>query len=143
MYEEFEGYPLRKDYPADRPQPLIEYRKEALGKLPPFDRIEKVIATPVRWVLFIRQQQIELTSQQLFDFNAVRMAVYEKLNLLLPRMKADEWDVLGLLAWWTARGHMHRAVYTIESVDRYRSRWTFVQKGEERWMEEIVTTRRR
>lgn len=41
------------------------------------------------------------------------------------------------------RGHMHRAVYTIESADRYRSRWTFVQKGEERWMEEIVTTRRR
>src|SRR5450432_2454865 len=26
MYPEFEGYPLRKDYPADRIQPLIAYR---------------------------------------------------------------------------------------------------------------------
>ena len=40
-------------------------------------------------------------------------------------------------------GHMNRAVYTIESPDRYRSRWTFSQNGQERWMEEIVTTRRR
>jgi hypothetical protein len=40
-------------------------------------------------------------------------------------------------------GHMNRAVYTIESNDRYRSRWTFSQQGQERWMEEIVTTRRR
>lgn len=40
-------------------------------------------------------------------------------------------------------GHMNRAVYTLESEDRYRSRWTFSQKGEARWMEEIVTTRRR
>jgi hypothetical protein len=38
---------------------------------------------------------------------------------------------------------MNRAVYTIESPDRYRSRWTFSQNGQERWMEEIVTTRRR
>lgn len=26
-YEEFEGYPLRKDYPADKEQPLIELRE--------------------------------------------------------------------------------------------------------------------
>lgn len=39
-------------------------------------------------------------------------------------------------------GHMNRAVYTIESPDRYRSRWTFSRKREESWMEEIVTTRR-
>jgi len=26
LYPEFEGYPLRKDYPADRIQPLIPYR---------------------------------------------------------------------------------------------------------------------
>lgn len=41
-----------------------------------------------------------------------------------------------------AAGHMNRAVYTIESNERYRSRWTFSQQGQERWMEEIVTTRR-
>jgi NADH-quinone oxidoreductase subunit C len=35
MYEEFKGYPLRKDYPADRIQPLIPFR-DVPGKLPPF-----------------------------------------------------------------------------------------------------------
>lgn len=36
MYPEFKGHPLRKDYPADRPQPLVPFRPEAVGKLPPF-----------------------------------------------------------------------------------------------------------
>ncbi|MBM4358027.1 MAG: NADH-quinone oxidoreductase subunit C [Deltaproteobacteria bacterium] len=40
LYPEFVGHPLRKDYPADRTQPLVEYRAEALGKLPPFDEHE-------------------------------------------------------------------------------------------------------
>jgi NADH-quinone oxidoreductase subunit C len=37
LYEEFEGHPLRKDYPIDRAQPLVEYRQvEGVEKLPPF-----------------------------------------------------------------------------------------------------------
>ncbi len=40
-------------------------------------------------------------------------------------------------------GHMHRAVFTLESEDRYRSRWTFYRDGREEWMEEIVHVRRR
>lgn len=40
MYPEFTGYPLRKDYPANKIQPLVEFRKSsfggAMGKLPPF-----------------------------------------------------------------------------------------------------------
>ncbi|MEZ4374883.1 MAG: NADH-quinone oxidoreductase subunit C [Polyangiaceae bacterium] len=37
MYPEFEGHPLRKDYPANRTQPLIEYRDVPnIEKLPPF-----------------------------------------------------------------------------------------------------------
>jgi NADH-quinone oxidoreductase subunit C len=41
MYPEFEGHPLRKDYPAQRTQPLVPYRTEEeagmpLGKLEPF-----------------------------------------------------------------------------------------------------------
>jgi NADH-quinone oxidoreductase subunit C len=36
LYEEFQGHPLRKDYPAERPQPLVPYREGAMGKLPPF-----------------------------------------------------------------------------------------------------------
>jgi NADH-quinone oxidoreductase subunit C len=35
MYPEFVGYPLRKDYPAEKTQPLIEFRNVP-GKLAPF-----------------------------------------------------------------------------------------------------------
>lgn len=35
MYEEFKGHPLRKDYPAQQTQPLVEYR-EGFEKLAPF-----------------------------------------------------------------------------------------------------------
>jgi NADH-quinone oxidoreductase subunit C len=37
MYPEFVGHPLRRDYPADKIQPLVPYREEpGLEKLPPF-----------------------------------------------------------------------------------------------------------
>jgi NADH-quinone oxidoreductase subunit C len=41
MYPEFEGAPLRKDYPANKTQPLVPYRTEEeaglpLDKLAPF-----------------------------------------------------------------------------------------------------------
>jgi NADH-quinone oxidoreductase subunit C len=37
LYEEFVGHPLRKDYPIERTQPLVPYRKvEDIDKLPPF-----------------------------------------------------------------------------------------------------------
>ena len=37
LYPEFEGYPLRKDYPAHRTQPLVPYRDaDNIEKLPPF-----------------------------------------------------------------------------------------------------------
>ena len=37
LYPEFEGYPLRKDYPADRIQPLVPYRDVPnIEKIAPF-----------------------------------------------------------------------------------------------------------
>lgn len=37
LYDEFEGYPLRKDYPIERAQPLVAYRDvEGIDKIPPF-----------------------------------------------------------------------------------------------------------
>lgn len=39
MYPEFVGHPLRKDYPADRIQPLVPFR-EGYEKLAPFDQFE-------------------------------------------------------------------------------------------------------
>lgn len=41
LYPEFVGHPLRKDYPADRIQPLVEYRDvPAIDKVPPFHHDE-------------------------------------------------------------------------------------------------------
>jgi len=45
MYPEFEGHPLRKDYPANKTQPLVPYRTEEeaglpLEKLAPFGNDE-------------------------------------------------------------------------------------------------------
>jgi NADH-quinone oxidoreductase subunit C len=39
LYPEFVGHPLRKDYPADKTQPLVPMR-EGYEKLPPFDANE-------------------------------------------------------------------------------------------------------
>lgn len=36
MYEEFEGHPLRKDYPIGKTQPLVQYRDVPPAKLSPF-----------------------------------------------------------------------------------------------------------
>lgn len=38
MYDEFQGYPLRKDYPANKTQPLVPYREGTaeLNRLGPF-----------------------------------------------------------------------------------------------------------
>lgn len=41
LYPEFEGHPLRKDYPADRIQPLIPFREvDGIEKISPFDANE-------------------------------------------------------------------------------------------------------
>lgn len=41
LYPEFEGYPLRKDYPAQKIQPLVPFREvPGTGKVAPFDRFE-------------------------------------------------------------------------------------------------------
>ena len=51
MYEEFEGYPLRKDYPIEKTQPLVPYRDvSGIDKLPPFGPDEGQPWTRLNWV---------------------------------------------------------------------------------------------
>lgn len=50
MYDEFEGHPLRKDYPIERTQPLIPYRDaEGIAKLPPFGLDEGQPFSRIDW----------------------------------------------------------------------------------------------
>ena len=50
LYEEFVGFPLRKDYPIDRTQPLVPYRQvEGLTKLPPFGQTEGQPFNRIDW----------------------------------------------------------------------------------------------
>jgi len=54
MYPEFEGHALRKDYPANRTQPLVEYRSEAeagrpVEKLQPFGADEGMPFGRTQW----------------------------------------------------------------------------------------------
>lgn len=54
MYPEFEGHPLRKDYPAQKTQPLVPYRTEEEAGLPlfkqaPFRDDEGMPFTRMNW----------------------------------------------------------------------------------------------
>lgn len=56
LYEEFVGYPLRKDYPIDRTQPLVPYRNAGQSgtKLPPFGQDEGQPWTRINWPARLR-----------------------------------------------------------------------------------------
>ena len=50
LYEEFVGFPLRKDYPIERTQPLVPYREvEGLTKMPPFGLDEGQPFSRINW----------------------------------------------------------------------------------------------
>ena len=66
---------------------------EKANEIPLIEKVEKVIATPLRWALTVKGQVIEVTTEQLFNYEIVRQKVGEKLHLVLPRIKATEWDV--------------------------------------------------
>ena len=50
MYDEFVGYPLRKDYPIHKTQPLIPYRDVGPSKLAPFGADEGTPYGRIDWL---------------------------------------------------------------------------------------------
>jgi NADH-quinone oxidoreductase subunit C len=50
MYEEFVGYPLRKDYPIDKTQPLVEYRDVPTAKMEPLGETEGTPFARIDWL---------------------------------------------------------------------------------------------
>lgn len=65
-----------------------------MGKPPAFGPLEKYMTTPVRWVLYVDEVRLNLTTQQLMDFKAIREAVADNLTRLIPPMKNDRWQVI-------------------------------------------------
>jgi NADH-quinone oxidoreductase subunit C len=63
LYEEFVGYPLRKDYPIDRTQPLVPYRDDGLvgSKLPPFGQDEGQPWTRINWVARLKGEDQQVS----------------------------------------------------------------------------------
>jgi len=63
LYEEFVGYPLRKDYPIDRTQPLVPYREDGLvgSKLPPFGQDEGQPWTRINWQARLRGEDQQVS----------------------------------------------------------------------------------
>jgi NADH-quinone oxidoreductase subunit C len=62
MYEEFVGYPLRKDYPIEKTQPLVPYRDvEDIDKLPPFGPDEGQPWTRVDWSERLRGRDVQVS----------------------------------------------------------------------------------
>lgn len=54
MYEEFVGHPLRKDYPIQKTQPLVQYRDVGPTKLPPFGTEEGTPYSRIDWLARMR-----------------------------------------------------------------------------------------
>ena len=62
MYEEFEGHPLRKDYPIDRTQPLVEYRKvEGSDKFAPFGPDEGQPWGRIDWAARLAGEDVQVS----------------------------------------------------------------------------------
>ena len=76
LYEEFVGFPLRKDYPIERTQPLVPYREvEGLTKLPPFGLDEGQPFSRINW-----QARLEGGDQQVSPAIAVQVGQKRALS---------------------------------------------------------------
>jgi NADH-quinone oxidoreductase subunit C len=97
MYDEFIGHPLRKDYPIDRAQPLVEYREtDDLHKLAPFGIEEGQPFSRVRWDDRLQgddaqvSPSIALQQRQRRMLSDSEIAVAQQANLATPATPAPE-----------------------------------------------------
>ena len=56
--------------------------------------LRKITTLPPVWTLIVHNCEIDLTTEQLFNFNTVRQKTFETTNIMLPRIKAQDWDDL-------------------------------------------------
>jgi NADH-quinone oxidoreductase subunit C len=61
LYEEFVGYPLRKDYPINKTQPLIPYREVGPSKLAPFGQDEGTPFGRIDWLARMSGRNLQVS----------------------------------------------------------------------------------
>lgn len=61
LYEEFVGHPLRKDYPIQKTQPLVEYRDVGPAKLPPFGADEGTPFSRIDWLARMQGRNLQVS----------------------------------------------------------------------------------
>lgn len=71
----------------------INAEDKQANEVPMVDKVEKIIATPIKWRLTIGDKRIELTTEQLFNYQKVREACFERLHVVLPPLKKNDWDL--------------------------------------------------
>jgi hypothetical protein len=71
----------------------ITDKDAAANDVPLIDKVEKVIATPIRWDLTIKGRVVSVSTGELFNYESVRQKVGEVLHIVLPRLKNQEWDL--------------------------------------------------
>ena len=59
-----------------------------------FGGLKKVLSDPPRWDLEVNGLHLELTTEQLMDFRSVRKTMLEKIGIVAPPMKTEDWLVL-------------------------------------------------
>lgn len=94
------------------------------NEIPLFDNVEKVVATPVFWRLTVKGQIVEVTTPELFNYDIVRTKVGEKLHIVLPRIKPQEWDLYlrEIMAKVTVRHEMTQEDMIFQRICEYLKR---------------------
>jgi NADH-quinone oxidoreductase subunit C len=99
LYEEFEGHPLRKDYPIDRVQPLVPYRDVAdVRKLAPFGIEEGQPFARINWEerLAGRDEQVspaiavQMGQKRTLSDSEIAESQQEQLRASAPTPEAPE-----------------------------------------------------
>lgn len=68
-------------------------RVDTVGALPTFSDLTKYLTEPVRWEFKINGVKISnVSTDQLLDWRALRTMVAEKLTMVVPMIKGQEWE---------------------------------------------------
>lgn len=71
----------------------IKDQDEEANGVPIIDRVEKIIGTPVTWRLTIQGKRIDISTDELFGYEKVRQRVFEKLHIVMPMLKRNDWEM--------------------------------------------------